>query len=246
MISVTFRGQNFQIPEPTDAFSQSLTDYLNAISTGSVPYPSTADVDIGATFGLAVAYLRSRGANPAASGVLRLALTNAIAWRNNANSADLALGVGAQDQLQFRGSDVTGNPMVSATTNASQSIPTGATESIVVYGTEEVDTDSAYDNTTGRFTVPAGKGGHYLIAASLAYNTAPTGTCTCSIFKSAVLFKQNQFIAPGAIQGINVSAMASLAAGDIIDIRTKHGNGASQNLVGAPSINFLTLKRIPI
>lgn len=246
MITVTFRGTNYSIPEPGDAFAQSLTDYLNALSTGAVPYPTTADVDLGSSgFGLKSAYFKTRTASPSASGLVRLALADLIAWRNNANNADLALGVGAQDQLQWRGSDVTGNPMASATTAAGQSIANGATEITVVFGTEEVDTDAAFNPATGQFTVPTGKGGHYEIAASIAYNTAPTGTCTCSIFKNAVLFKQNQFIAPGAIQGISVCALASLSAGDVIDIRTKHGNGAPQNLVAAPTINFFTIKRIP-
>jgi hypothetical protein len=42
-----------------------------------------------------------------------------------------------------------------------------------------------------------------------------------------------------------VSAILSLAAADIIDIRTLHGNGAPQNLVATAGMVFVALKRIP-
>lgn len=103
MITVTFRGTNYSIPEPGDAFAQALTDYLNALSTGAVPYPTTADVDLGAAFGLKAAYFKTRTANPSASGLVRQAVSDALAWRNNANGADLSLGVNSGDQLTFAG-----------------------------------------------------------------------------------------------------------------------------------------------
>ena len=44
--------------------------------------------------------------NPAASGVLRLATGDAVAWRNNANGADILLGKDTSDRLTFNGNTV--------------------------------------------------------------------------------------------------------------------------------------------
>ena len=40
-----------------------------------------------------------------------------------------------------------------------------STETKVIAGTEIIDTDSAYDTSTGRFTVPSGKAGYYKFTA---------------------------------------------------------------------------------
>lgn len=100
-INVSWRGINYTIPEPGDANTQSLTDYLNALSTGAVPFPTTADIDLGASFGLKALYLKTRSANPAGVGLVREAVGDVLAWRNNANSGDLQLGVNGSDQLTF-------------------------------------------------------------------------------------------------------------------------------------------------
>lgn len=245
MITVTFRGVNYQVPEPSDAQTQSLTDYLNALSTGTVPFPTTADIDLGSAFGLKSLYYKGRNSNPAASGIVRLSLADLMAWRNNANNADLALGVGAQDQLQWRGSDLSGNPMLDASTTAGQSIPNNAA-TIVVFGTVARDSDSAYNSGTGRYTVPAGKGGDYLITGAVIYVSAITGTVNLAIFKNAVASRTGQTVNPGITVSIYVSAVQNLAAGDIIDLRTFQNSGGAVALSTAAGFSYFTLKRIPV
>jgi hypothetical protein len=56
--------------------------------------------------------------------------------------------------------------------------------------------------------------------------------------------KTTQFIAPGAQQTIGVAATLVLVAGDIVDVRTKHGNGAPQTLQGTAILNFISIKRL--
>jgi hypothetical protein len=250
-LTVTLNGVQYSIPEPNDTgYGAALDTYLKALATAFPPLGGgtaslTAELDLGANFGLKALYLKSETLNPASAGFLRLAKTDSLKWRNNSNGADLALAIDTADALTFNGLNVTGNPMLGANTAAGQSIANGATEAIVVFGTSEVDTDSGYNAGTGRYTIPTGKGGHYVIGAQIAYNTAPTGTCTCSVYKNAALLKKTQFIAPGAGQTIPVSTDLVLAAGDIIDIRTLHGNGAPQNLTATAALNFFFLKRVP-
>lgn len=244
MISVTFRGNVYQVPEPNDSNNQALTDYLNALSTGAVPFPTNADIDLGVAFGIKALDFKTRAANPAASGLVRSALADVLAWRNNANNADLLLGVGAQDQLQWRGSDVTGNPMLGASTAAAQAISSGVT-TIVVYGTVEVDTDSGYAAGTGRYTVPAGKGGHYLLTANIGVNGTPTNVLVAAYKAAAELKRLGHYAGatvPAATQ-VGGSAIVVLAAGDIIDIRVT-GTGA-WNLTPTAAENYFALKRIP-
>lgn len=249
MISVTFRGQVYQIPEPTDANNQALTDYLNALSTGAVPFPTTADIDLGASFGLKALYFLTRAANAASNAAanrVRLALADLIAWRNNANNADIALGVGAQDQLQWRGSDVTGNPMLSVSSGAGQSIANGAVV-IVVFGTVELDTDSGYTAGTGRYTVPTGKGGHYEILSCVRFGVAlPTAPgLSHSIYKNALQLKAVQRVTAPQFESSCVSAIVNLAAGDIIDIRVNHSEGTAKAIDTNAAFVYFALKRIP-
>jgi hypothetical protein len=133
-ITVTWRGVAYTIPEPGDAFTQDLTSFLNALSSGAVPFPSTADIDLGAAFGLKSLYLKSRSANPAASGLVRNAVADLIAWRNNANSADLQLGVNAQDQLIFAGVPIS-RKLVALVYSAAMTIDASQGDTFVVTAT---------------------------------------------------------------------------------------------------------------
>ena len=77
-----------------------LSQYLVALSTGSLQqigglFQLTADADFGPNFGLVSSYYKSRTANIASAGVLRLANTDAIKWRNSNNSADVTLAMNA-------------------------------------------------------------------------------------------------------------------------------------------------------
>lgn len=250
-LTVTLLGVSYSVPETSDTnYDAGLTSYLKALATA---FPQlnggtqslTAELDFGASFGLKALYLKGETANPASAGVIRLAKTDSIKYRNNANGADLDLSIDTSDKLKFNSGYITGLPMLDASTAAGQSIANGATEIVVVFGTATTDTDSGLNVGTGRYTIPASKGGHYLITGQIAYNTAPTGTCTASIYKNAAVVKTTQFIAPAAAQTIQISAILLLVAGDIIDIRTKHGNGAPQNLNATAALNFFHLKEIP-
>lgn len=105
--NVNFNGQVFSIPaEGDDGWATALSNYFIAISTGSLQksggtFTLSSEVDFGGTYGLKAAYLKSKATNPAGAGYLRLGNLETIAWRNNGNSADLALTVGADDVLKF-------------------------------------------------------------------------------------------------------------------------------------------------
>ena len=56
-------------------------------------------------------------------------------------------------------------PSLKAVRGSAQAIA-NTTSTVVIFDTEIYDTDSAYDNSTGVFTVPSGKGGKYFFAVT--------------------------------------------------------------------------------
>lgn len=110
--SVTLNSSSYTIPDVGENdWGQNVTDFLVAIP-GAVLQKSggaftlTADVDFGANFGLKSIYYKSRSANPATIGTLRLGVSEVVSWRNNANGANLSLGIDASDLLTYDGSRV--------------------------------------------------------------------------------------------------------------------------------------------
>lgn len=86
---VVWNGVTYNIPLYNDVgYAQgqgNLSSYLIALANGPSPLIST-------------------NPNPATAGQIRLAKTDTIDWRNNANSANLALGINGSDQLTYNGS----------------------------------------------------------------------------------------------------------------------------------------------
>ncbi len=110
--NVTYVGTVYRVPAYQDTGyaqgSGNLSSYLIALATGSLTlsggtFTLTADVDFGANFGLKSIYYKSRSANPALTGVIRLGSTEVIAWRNNAHGGDLPLTTNSSDSLLYNG-----------------------------------------------------------------------------------------------------------------------------------------------
>lgn len=107
--NITFNGNGYVIPDLGEInWGQNLTDFFVAIPSGALQptggaFSLTAEVDFGGAFGLKSLYFKSRTANAASAGVVRLANADTISFRNAANSGDLTLGVNGSNQLTFNG-----------------------------------------------------------------------------------------------------------------------------------------------
>lgn len=127
--TITFNGVSYSVPATGDEnWSDSLTLYLIAIASGALQktggtFTLTAETDFGATYGIKSAYVKSRGTNPSATGILRLANAEAVSWRNAANSGDLALKVNASDLLEYNGVVI---PTISSTSTLTNKTLSGA------------------------------------------------------------------------------------------------------------------------
>lgn len=112
-VTKTFNGTAYQIPQNREArgWGTQLSAFLvdvaeSALSKSGGSFVLTADVNFGANFGVLSQYFTSRGANPAQSGVFRLANNESIGWRNQANTANLLLKVNASNQLEYNSNQV--------------------------------------------------------------------------------------------------------------------------------------------
>lgn len=109
-----FNGKNFSIPNigdenwggtlGVDGLLRELV--ANVLSRAGGLYTLSADVDWGNLAGHIANYYKSRSASISSTGILRLARTDAVAWRNAANSADLPLTVDGSNQLTYNGNVV--------------------------------------------------------------------------------------------------------------------------------------------
>jgi hypothetical protein len=107
---------------------------------------------------------------------------------DNAHLADDAVGVAelsatgtASSSTFLRGDNswaaaggMDGTPSWYATSTVTQSISSG-TWTTRVFGTEVIDTNSAYDTGTGIFTVPSGEAGRYLVIMATELDSATSG-----------------------------------------------------------------------
>jgi hypothetical protein len=111
-INLTINGTTYAYPEQgDDDWGVEATDWAAAVTSGMLQkaggtFQLLAEVDFGTGFGLKSLYYKSRTANVASAGIVRLARVDTISWRNEANSADLDLSVDASDNLLFNGAPI--------------------------------------------------------------------------------------------------------------------------------------------
>jgi hypothetical protein len=132
--AVSYNGTTYTIPssgEEDYAGTTKVDGYLIALATGSLPksgglFTLTAEVDFGVDYGLKSVYYKSRG-TVSSTGILRLASGEAVSWRNNANTADLALTASSSDRLQFGGVNL---PTISSTDTLTNKTISGSSNTL--------------------------------------------------------------------------------------------------------------------
>lgn len=108
-IPLTINGAVFEYPQNFDEdWGVDATGWAQAVTAGALylsggNFPLTAQVNFGNSFGIKVLNVTTETANPATIGYLKLSKTDSIVFRNNANSANLVLGIDGSDMLNFNG-----------------------------------------------------------------------------------------------------------------------------------------------
>ena len=98
----------------------------------------------------------------------------------------------------------------------------------IAFNTEVWDTDSAFDTSNYRFTVPSGEGGKYFFIASMEINiTSATTSMRPMIWKNgatAIRTMSYESYYPSE----STSGVINLAAGDYVEAYLYHNSGGSQ------------------
>lgn len=121
-------------------WGQNLTNYFVAIPQGCYQLsggtaPLTADLSFGTNYGLFAKYVTSVTATPATAGVIRLANTDAIEWRNHANGANLPLSVDTSNNLLWNGdiiSTASASPVLSIAGTSNEITASAATGNVTL------------------------------------------------------------------------------------------------------------------
>lgn len=127
-VTLTINAEDFEYPEVGDSnWGVEATNWAVAVTQGMLQkagglFSLTAEVDFGASYGLKSIYYKSRTTNAASAGQVRLAVTDTVSWRNNANSGDLSLTLDGSNNLTFNGNIVRTGLIVNADISASAAI----------------------------------------------------------------------------------------------------------------------------
>lgn len=133
-VSVTFNGLAYTLPSTDETnWGTNVTGFMQAVASGALQksggtFTLTADANFGGTYGLVSSHFTSRTANAASAGALRLARADGVKWRNQANGADLTLGVDSSNNLEWESVDLVTVSGTQTLTNKSLTAPaiTGA------------------------------------------------------------------------------------------------------------------------
>jgi hypothetical protein len=139
-----------------------------------------------------------------------------------------------------------GNVQVIYTTATAQSIP-NSTSTPILFNTLVKDTHSAFNTTTGVFTVPTGQAGTYFIAGQIQINWPGSASIDAelAIMKGGV-FQEDIARNSSAVSLLCLSGatLIPLAAGDTITLNGFHGVGTTRTLNAAATANRIAIFRV--
>ena len=120
---------------------------------------------------------------------------------------------------------ISNRPIVSAKMSANQTI-NDVTDTKIAFDTATIDTDSAFDTSTYRFTVPSGKAGKYHINACVKLDDGGTNVfyTVLYLYKNGTSIRRNYSnFAANPITGFPtcIDAILDLSVGDYLEIYAK-------------------------
>ena len=105
---------------------------------------------------------------------------------------------------------------------------------------EDLDTDSAYDNSTNyRFTVPSGQGGKYFVTIACGQQGWSSARFEAQLHKNgSSIFLCEQNTSGTSYATTNGSCILTLSAGDYLELYLYHNNGSTQTVRGSDTELF--------
>ena len=120
---------------------------------------------------------------------------------------------------------------------SSQSI-SASTTTVVIYTSEDYDTSSLYDTSTGRFTVDANTTGKYFFYAAVKYASSSISRNDLTINKNGTAVLRTEFGNSTSYPTVLVSGMVNLSSsGDYVEVKVNQNDG-TKSLSGESEGNF--------
>jgi len=130
-------------------------------------------------------------------------------------------------------------PAFEAYLSADQSVANN-TNTKINFNIERFDTNSAYDTSTYKFTVPTA--GKYYIYARYILDGASNGTTTViALYKNGSQFLQNSNVGYNGVKTMSIETTVNCAVSDYFEIYGYHNSGSTQNFESDASNNSATL-----
>lgn len=139
-VNLVVNGNTYAYPEQSDTnWGSSATDWAQAVTVGMLQkagglFQLLAEVDLGTTYGVKSVYFKSRTALPADAGQLRLAKTDVINWRNDANDGNNVLSVNSSNDLLWNGTSLAGIATVSDTSTIDLTVTSNNLTAAIIAG----------------------------------------------------------------------------------------------------------------
>lgn len=111
-MAYTLNGVSYESPTTGQrSWGANATAILDALGAYTITVDGgtrslLSELNLGASYGIKVAVVKTQDAAPAAAGVVRMGNTEVVGWRNAADDGDLALTSSASDRLTYGGVNV--------------------------------------------------------------------------------------------------------------------------------------------
>ena len=129
------------------------------------------------------------------------------------------------------GADMKNTPSFRVGRSSAQTI-SNATHAVILFDSEQFDTDNAYDTSNGRFTVPSGKAGKYFFYGHFRFQSASIFDTAIEIHKNGSQIVHIEFGANGNYPSCQASYIGDLAEGDYIQLTAYQASGSNKDLTG--------------
>lgn len=121
-------------------------------------------------------------------------------------------------------------------TSAAFSIPNSA-QTPIAFDVESFDTHGFHDNSTNntRLTIPAGRGGKYLVLGGVYYSGSSTGSWRQTLItkNGSIIVDSNDMPINTAAHRVDVMTVLSLVPGDYIEIQSWQNTGGALSTYGS-------------
>lgn len=234
---------------PTAANINDLHDRIDAIGTPYAPGGTDVAVADGGTGASTAAAARTNLGAAADADVVKLTGDQTVAGVKTFSSSPIVPA--PTTDLQASTKKYVDDAIGSATSaagcrawlNTTTSIP-NSTSTAIPLDRESFDTDAFRDDAVNptRLTVPAGKGGLYVVTAGIVYAANGTGVRRILVYVNGTPASIQTVLAHGTDSNyVLLADVLNLAAGDYVELFATQTSGGALNAVGSEESTFLAL-----